>query len=187
VSQNDQPPPRVPEWPDVSKGSRGYYPPASQQPIDSAPPTGYSSPSSRSPAVLVAASALVLAACGLGGFGLVALGRGGPTASRPPATAAPTATPSGSSAAPGAGAPPTAARAAKAGDCLHIVNGPAGPLVGDATCGPGEYTVVRRFDGTADGRRCSDVLRATLWYRWDGPGTGDDFVLCLRQLAEADR
>ncbi len=121
----------------------------------------------------------VLFICGGGALGLYLIG-GGSNAS---AQSGPTA--SGSARPATGSAPPTASPVNPAaivqGECVANDGTEDVPKLRLASCGPGAFLVVGRFDGTDDVHRCDSVAGAThnFFYRTDPANLS--FVLCLKR------
>lgn len=73
-------------------------------------------------------------------------------------------------------AAPAGPRNAGVGDCLFGTGAPAGLEVRTGQCQPGDFKVLKRFDGTSDTSKCSGVSGYTHDYFATEPPA---FVLCM--------
>ena len=123
-------------------------------------------------AVLV--TVLVLVLCGGGVAALYFIG-GQPG---PSSTGGPTAAPSGST---GVSASPRFDPTTIAvGQCLAISGPEDKPIIDPSSCSSGHFKVLKRIDGTTDGKRCKGI--ASWNYYYDTTPDSNDFVVCLQKL-----
>jgi len=73
------------------------------------------------------------------------------------------------------------ARDAKAGDCLKNEGTNDAPKMRKVPCAAGTYEVLKRFDGTADTKKCDGVPGYQYNYYYDSTVNSFDFVLCMKQ------
>src|SRR5439155_7423274 len=89
-------------------------------------------------------------------------------------TAAPTPTDTG-------GEPADDAATAQVGDCLANQGTNDKPALKKVACKAGVFEVLKRFDGTADVKKCTGVAGYTHNYYFKTDSEASNFVLCMKQ------